>query len=54
MMAGGLAMIRRLALAAAFAASALPALAQTMETQAKQAYIVDMKTGSVLLEKNAD
>ncbi len=47
-------MIRRLALAAVFVASALPALAQTMETQARQAYIVDMKTGAVLLEKNAD
>jgi D-alanyl-D-alanine carboxypeptidase (penicillin-binding protein 5/6) len=47
-------MIRRLLLAAAFAAAALPASAQTIETQARQAYIVDMKTGTVLLEKNAD
>ena len=47
-------MIRRLALAAAFAAAALPALAQTIETQARQAFIVDIKTGAVLLEKNAD
>ena len=47
-------MIRRLALAAAFAAAALPALAQPIETQAKQAFIVDIKTGAVLLEKNAD
>ena len=47
-------MIRRLALAAAFAlAAASPALAQ-IETQARQAFIVDMKTGAVLLEKNAD
>ena len=47
-------MIRRLALAAALAAAALPALAQPVETQAKQAFIVDIKTGAVLLEKNAD
>ncbi len=47
-------MIRRLALAAALAAAALPALAQPIETQAKQAFIVDIKTGAVLLEKNAD
>ena len=47
-------MLRRLLLAAAFAAAALPASAQTIETQARQAYIVDMKTGTVLFEKNAD
>lgn len=47
-------MIRRLVLAAAFAAAALPAVAQPIETQAKQAFIVDIKTGAVLLEKNAD
>ena len=47
-------MLRRLALAAAFLAGAAPAFAQTIETQAKQAYIFDMKTGAVLLEKNAD
>ncbi len=47
-------MIRRLALAAVFVAAALPALGQAMETQARQALIVDMKTGAVLLEKNAD
>ena len=47
-------MIRRLALAAAFAFAALPALAQPIETQAKQAFIVDIKTGAVLFEKNAD
>src|SRR6185295_4917436 len=54
MMIRGIAMIRRLALAAAFVfAAAAPALAQ-IETQARQAYIVDLKTGTVLLEKNAD
>ena len=47
-------MIRRLALAAVFVAAALPALGQAMEPQARQALIVDMKTGAVLLEKNAD
>ena len=47
-------MIRRFLLAAAVIAAAAPALAQTIETQARQAYIVDMKTGTVLLEKNAD
>lgn len=47
-------MFRRLALAAVFAVTALPALAQPIETQAKQAFIVDIKTGAVLLEKNAD
>lgn len=47
-------MLRSLLLAAAFVAGAAPAFAQTIETQARQAYIVDMKTGTVLLEKNAD
>jgi D-alanyl-D-alanine carboxypeptidase (penicillin-binding protein 5/6) len=47
-------MILRLALAVAFFAAASPVIAQTIETQARQAYIVDMKTGAVLLEKNAD
>jgi len=47
-------MLRSLLLAAAFVAGAAPAIAQTIETQARQAYIVDMKTGTVLLEKNAD
>ena len=47
-------MIRRLLLAAAFVAGAAPGLAQTIETQARQAFIVDMKTGTVLLEQNAD
>jgi D-alanyl-D-alanine carboxypeptidase (penicillin-binding protein 5/6) len=46
--------IRRLALVAAFLFAAAPALAQTIETNAKQAFIVDAKTGAVLLEKNAD
>ncbi|MBM3533597.1 MAG: D-alanyl-D-alanine carboxypeptidase [Alphaproteobacteria bacterium] len=46
--------IRRFALAAALIAGTAPAFAQTIETQAKQAYIVDMKTGAVLLEKNAN
>lgn len=47
-------MLRSLLFAAAFVAGAAPAFAQTIETQARQAYIVDMKTGTVLLEKNAD
>ena len=47
-------MLRSLLFAAAFVAGAVPAFAQTIETQARQAYIVDMKTGTVLLEKNAD
>lgn len=47
-------MLRSLLLAAAFVAGAAPAFAQTIETQARQAFIVDMKTGTVLLEKNAD
>ncbi len=47
-------MLRSLRLAAAFVAGAAPAFAQTIETQARQAFIVDMKTGTVLLEKNAD
>ena len=33
---------------------ALPAAAQTLETKARQAYMVDLSTGTVLLEKNAD
>jgi D-alanyl-D-alanine carboxypeptidase (penicillin-binding protein 5/6) len=47
-------MLRSLLFAAAFVAGAAPAFAQTIETQARQAYIVDMKTGTVLFEKNAD
>ena len=47
-------MLRSLLFAAAFVAGAAPAFAQTIETQARQAFIVDMKTGTVLLEKNAD
>ena len=47
-------MLRSLLFAAAFVAGAVPAFAQTIETQARQAYIVDMKTGTVLFEKNAD
>ncbi|WP_254434758.1 D-alanyl-D-alanine carboxypeptidase family protein [Magnetospirillum sp. UT-4] len=31
-----------------------PAAAETIETSARQAYIVDFKTGRVMLEKNAD
>jgi len=46
--------LRRLTLAAAFLLGAAPAFAQTIETQARQAFIVDMMTGAVLLEKNAD
>ncbi len=47
-------MLRSLLLAAAFVAGAFPAFAQAIETQAKQAYIVDLKTGTVLLDKNSD
>lgn len=47
-------MLRSLLLAAAFVAGSLPAFAQTIETQARQAYIVDLKTGTVLLDKNSD
>ena len=47
-------MLRSLLFAAAFVAGAAPAFAQPIETQARQAYIVDMKTGTVLFEKNAD
>ena len=47
-------MLRSLLFAAAFVAGAAPAFAQTIETQARQAFIVDMKTGTVLFEKNAD
>jgi serine-type D-Ala-D-Ala carboxypeptidase (penicillin-binding protein 5/6) len=47
-------MIRSLILAAAVALGAGEVSAQSIETQARQAYIVDMKTGAVLLEKNAD
>lgn len=47
-------MLRSLLLAAAVVAGAVPAFAQTIETQARQAYIVDMKTGTVLLDKNSD
>ncbi len=47
-------MLRSLLLAAALVAGTVPAFAQTIETQARQAYIVDMKTGTVLLDKNSD
>jgi len=47
-------MLRSLLFAAAFVAGAAPVFAQSIETQARQAFIVDMKTGTVLLEKNAD
>ena len=48
-------MIRRLLLAAVVLAVAPFAVsAQTIETQARQAFIVDYKTGVILLEKNAD
>ena len=47
-------MLRSLLLAAAVVAGAVPAFAQTIEIQARQAYIVDMKTGTVLLDKNSD
>ncbi len=47
-------MLRSLLLAAAFVLGTAPAFAQTIETQAKQAYIVDLKTGTVLLDKNSD
>jgi len=47
-------MIRSLALAAALIATIGSGHAQTIETAAKQAYIVDVKTGAVLLDKNAD
>ncbi len=47
-------MLRSLLLAAAFVFGTAPAFAQTIETQAKQAYIVDLKTGTVLLDKNSD
>lgn len=47
-------MIRSLALAAVLIAAVSPGQAQTIETAAKQAYIVDAKTGAVLLDKNAD
>jgi D-alanyl-D-alanine carboxypeptidase (penicillin-binding protein 5/6) len=50
----GAAMIRSLALAAVLIAAVSPGQAQTIETAAKQAYIVDAKTGAVLLDKNAD
>jgi D-alanyl-D-alanine carboxypeptidase (penicillin-binding protein 5/6) len=40
--------------AAAFAALAAPVRAQSIETAAKQAIIVDFASGQVLMEKNAD
>ena len=50
----GVVMIRRLVLAAAaLVLIAGPAAAQ-IETQARQAYIIDVKTGTVLLDKNSD
>lgn len=54
-----LAFLRR-SLVAAFAAlpltaaSSLPAMAQAIETAAKQAIVVDFASGQVLMEKNAD
>lgn len=50
----GAPMIRSLAFAAALVVAVSPARAQTIETAAKQAYIVDAKTGAVLLDKNSD
>jgi len=50
----GAPMIRSLALAAALIATIGSSHAQTIETAAKQAYIVDAKTGAVLLDKNSD
>ena len=47
-------MTRLLAALALLLAGALPALAQTFETAARAAYVVDHATGTVLLEKNAD
>jgi len=50
----GAPMIRSLAFAAALVVAVSSARAQTIETAAKQAYIVDAKTGAVLLDKNSD
>mgnify|MGYP006267129861 FL=1 len=41
-------------LALALALAALPALAAAFQTEARAAYVVDLNTGTVLLEKNAD
>lgn len=42
------------ALALLMLAPWVPAGAQTLETKARQAYMIDLSTGTVLLEKNAD
>lgn len=46
--------IRRLLLALALLLAALPAAAQIFDTAARSAYVLDLTTGTVLLEKNAD
>lgn len=46
--------LRKTLLATAFAASILTTQAYAIDTTAREAYMVDMKTGHVLLEKDAD
>jgi len=47
-------MIRHLATLAVLITTAAPAIAQTFDTRASAAYVLDHSTGIVLLEKNAD
>jgi len=49
-----LAMLRRLSLTLVLLFAALPAAAQVFDTAARSAYVLDLTTGTVLLEKNAD